>query len=153
MRLWLQPSSPAVGTGGQPPTAEVILSRPHTTLMNRQTLLTGVLHSLHTAECRLREAHLLYEHDLYSGAVILALFGQEELGRAVLLHGLASTLAIDASLPPGQLDALSDHVTRLGAGRCGTFLRAPARINARSKRRLPQALRMRWRQPEPHWMT
>lgn len=33
MRLWLQPSSPAVGTGGQPLTAEVIMSRAFSNLL------------------------------------------------------------------------------------------------------------------------
>ncbi len=97
--------------------------------MTRDSLLVGVHHSFRTAELRLSEAYHLYENGFFSGATILSLFGQEELGRAVALHKLYVETPVGTEVAVETITSLGDHKDRLSVGRFGSFLRAPASIN------------------------
>jgi AbiV family abortive infection protein len=97
--------------------------------MMRDVLLNGVHSSLRTAEVRLREACLLYENGFFSGATILARFGQEELGRSVALYRLYVDSSSETAISMETIAKLGDHRDRLRLGRFGSFLRAPASVN------------------------
>ncbi|MEO8636159.1 MAG: hypothetical protein ABI587_12870 [Gemmatimonadales bacterium] len=98
--------------------------------MSRDALLLGVLHSLRTAEQRFLEACTLYNSGHFSGTVLLAILGQEELGRAGLLLARYDDASPTDDFRQVDLRVDSSHIERLAAGRAAMWIQTPKAITA-----------------------
>ena len=82
---------------------------------------------------------MVYDHGDKSTAVVLSMFGREELGRSSILRELAKRVTEGEHLSPKDVrDACENHVAKQAAGAFSTTLRtqAPTQLDAALRARM-----------------
>ena len=108
--------------------------------VSAEVLLQGAWYALEQSGRLLTSAALVYDHGDKSTAVVLSMFGREELGRSSILRKLAKRVTEGEHLSPEDVrDACENHVEKQAAGAFITTLRIQAQTQ------LDAALRARMR--------
>ena len=102
-------------------------------VVSADTLLQGSWHALEQAGRLLRTAALVHDSGDASTAVVLSMFGREELGRSKILRDLAQSVTQGVRLSPADVQTVCEnHVKKQAAGALSTTLRAepPSQLDA-----------------------
>lgn len=93
-------------------------------MISEDTLLRGSWYALEQAGRLLRSAVTLFDGGDPSTAVVVAMFGREELGRSLILHGLAAKARSGEKLTPNQIrKSCENHFAKQEAVALSTTLR------------------------------
>jgi AbiV family abortive infection protein len=109
------------------------------TAVSAEILLQGSWYALEQSGILLTSAALVYDHGDKSTAVVLSMFGREELGRSIILRKLAKRVTEGEHLSPEDVRrACENHVAKQAAGAQSTTLRtqAPNQLDAALRERM-----------------
>jgi AbiV family abortive infection protein len=108
-------------------------------MVSAETLLQGAWYAIEQSGRLLTSATLVYDHGDKSTAVVLSMFGREELGRSIILRELAKRVTAGEHLSPEAVrGACEKHVEKQVAGALSTTLRtqAPTQLDAALRARM-----------------